>query len=132
MGATIGIDTMVLLGAIIWIMSEYLQAREGPEASSVLHSLAMRRIVVGLNLSVAAMVLCAARCGFINRVLLVGLMGLFTWFNTDASYWIWYGFPDEYTLTQGMNHVAAWLLAGIGIAAIIKPKAAAAVVNEDG
>ena len=56
MGATIGIDTMVLLGAIIWILSEHARAREGQAASEALHTLGMRRIVIGLNLSVAALV----------------------------------------------------------------------------
>ena len=56
MGATIGIDTMVLLGAVIWILGEHLQAREGEPAASVLHTPGMRRIVVGLNLGVAALV----------------------------------------------------------------------------
>ena len=56
MGATIGIDTMVLIGAIIWILGEHLVAREGEEAASVLNTEVMRRIVVGLNLRVAALV----------------------------------------------------------------------------
>ncbi|MDE3013916.1 MAG: cbb3-type cytochrome c oxidase subunit I, partial [Gemmatimonadota bacterium] len=56
MGATIGIDTMVLIGAIIWILGEHLVAREGEEAASVLNTAAMRRIVVGLNFGVAALV----------------------------------------------------------------------------
>lgn len=56
MGATIGIDTMVLIGAIIWILGEHLAAREGEAAAGVLHTVEMRRIVVGLNLGVAALV----------------------------------------------------------------------------
>lgn len=56
MGATIGIDTMVLIGAIIWILGEHMQAREGESAATVLHTPAMRRIVIGLNLAVAALV----------------------------------------------------------------------------
>lgn len=56
MGATIGIDTMVLIGAIIWILGEHLAAREGEESADVLHTVAMRRIVVGLNFGVAALV----------------------------------------------------------------------------
>ena len=78
------------------------------------------------------MIIAATKCGYINRVLLVGLMGLFTWFNTDASYWIWYGFTDEYTLIQGLNHVVAWLLAGIALAAIIRPRDDRPVLVEDG
>jgi nitric oxide reductase subunit B len=56
MGATIGIDTMVLIGAVIWLLGEHLAAREGEAASKVLHTRGMRRIVIGLNLSVAALV----------------------------------------------------------------------------
>lgn len=56
MGATIGIDTMVLIGAIVWILGEHLAAREGEAAAGILHTTAMRRIVVGLNLAVAALV----------------------------------------------------------------------------
>ncbi len=57
MGAMIGIDSMILLGAIIWILSEHLQAREGEAASEILHTRQVRRIVLGLNVSVAALVL---------------------------------------------------------------------------
>lgn len=56
MGATIGIDTMVLIGAIIWILGEYIQAREGEEAAEILHTPAMRRIVIGLNAAVFVLV----------------------------------------------------------------------------
>ncbi|MFV1987000.1 MAG: cbb3-type cytochrome c oxidase subunit I [Gemmatimonadota bacterium] len=57
MGAMIGIDSMILLGAIIWILSEHLQAREGEAAWETLHTRPIRRIVLGLNLSVASLVL---------------------------------------------------------------------------
>jgi nitric oxide reductase subunit B len=56
MGATIGIDTMVLLGAIIWILGEHMRAREGEAASEALHTVSMRRIILGLNIGVAALV----------------------------------------------------------------------------
>lgn len=68
MGATIGIDTMVLLGALIWILSEHLQGREGEEASSVLHTPTMRRTVLGLNLSVAALVVWLHVSGVVTGV----------------------------------------------------------------
>lgn len=56
MGATIGIDTMVLLGALIWILGEHLIAREGEGADGVLHTRRMRGLVIGLNLAVAGLV----------------------------------------------------------------------------
>ena len=68
MGATIGIDTMVLLGAIIWILGEHLRARGGPDASKPLHDREMRTLVVGLNLSVAALVLWLHLSGTITGI----------------------------------------------------------------
>ncbi len=68
MGATIGIDTMILLGAIIWILGEHLRAREGEDASEVLHDKGMRRTVVGLNLGVGALVLWLHVSGTITGV----------------------------------------------------------------
>ena len=68
MGATIGIDTMILLGAIIWILGEHLQAREGELAASVLHTRGVKRIVVGLNLGVAALVVWLHVSGVITGV----------------------------------------------------------------
>ena len=72
MGATIGIDTMILLGAIIWILGEHLQAREGELASTVLHTPSMKRVVVGLNLGVAALVLWLHVSGVITGVTRAG------------------------------------------------------------
>ncbi len=57
MGAMIGIDTMILFGAVIWIVSEHLQSREGEEAWSTLHTPGMRRGILGLNITVGALVL---------------------------------------------------------------------------
>jgi nitric oxide reductase subunit B len=57
MGATIGIDTMILVGAAIWVLAEYLRARDGSAAGDVLHGRDMRVAIVGLNVSVAALVI---------------------------------------------------------------------------
>ena len=56
MGATIGIDSMILLGAVIWIVGEYLRARGGEAASDALHCARMRWSVIGLNVGVALLV----------------------------------------------------------------------------
>jgi nitric oxide reductase subunit B len=57
MGATIGIDTMILLGALIWIIGEHLCAIRGDGADGPLHCDAMKWSVIGLNVSVGALVL---------------------------------------------------------------------------
>ena len=72
MGATIGIDTMVLLGAIIWILGEHLTVVEGPGGADVLHTAAMRRTVLGLNLSVAALVVWLHVSGTVTGVTRAG------------------------------------------------------------
>ena len=68
MGATIGIDTMILLGAAIWILSEFLTMRDGPDSSEVLHGRRMRWSVIGLNVSVALLVLWLHVAGIVTGV----------------------------------------------------------------
>jgi len=68
MGATIGIDTMILLGAAIWIVGEYLRAREGDVASDPLHCTRMRWSVVGVNVGVALLVLWLHVAGVVTGV----------------------------------------------------------------
>jgi heme/copper-type cytochrome/quinol oxidase subunit 1 len=53
MGATIGIDTMILLGATIWILEEALLARGYTDAGRMLHGGRVRGIAIGLNVAVA-------------------------------------------------------------------------------
>lgn len=57
MGATIGIDTMILLGAVIWLIGEYLAGNEGPSAVETLHCSKTRWSLVGVNVGVALLVL---------------------------------------------------------------------------
>jgi len=55
MGAMIGIDTMLLLGALFWILSEYMDQVDGGEAGERLRTRGARRQVIAFN--VAALVL---------------------------------------------------------------------------
>ncbi|MEN8376700.1 MAG: cbb3-type cytochrome c oxidase subunit I [Gemmatimonadota bacterium] len=54
MGATIGIDTMILLGAAFWLLAELFGDRGGDPVR--FDTAAIRRSIVGLNLAVAALV----------------------------------------------------------------------------
>lgn len=72
MGATIGIDTMILLGACIWIIGEHLCAIGGEGSDEPLHCEAMRWTVIGLNLSVAALVLWLHVAGVVTGVTRMG------------------------------------------------------------
>ena len=70
---------------------------------------------------VAALILWCIPCAFVCRVLVVMALGLFSWISIDLSYVIWYGFPVEYAAGQLIDHLIGWLLAGLLIAAIVKP-----------
>jgi hypothetical protein len=59
----------------------------------------------------------AARVGFVS---LVGVVGALT---TNASYWIWYGFPTSYTLAYGFIDFVSYVVAGLAIAAMLRKPA---------
>jgi len=57
------------------------------------------------------------------RVVFVAAIGVSGALATNASYWIWYGFPTNYTLAYMLIEVIAGLVAGLAIAAYLRPKA---------
>lgn len=62
--------------------------------------------------------------GYAARVGFVAGIGVFAAFGQDASYLIWYGFPLNYTLAQMTIGIVQALVAGLVIAAILKPRIA--------
>jgi hypothetical protein len=70
---------------------------------------------------IAAIVLSQIKSGYIVRVLCVTLMGLFGFLIVSLPYWNWYGFPLDFTEGQGVVHVVGWFLAGLVMAAIVRP-----------
>lgn len=54
--------------------------------------------------------------GFGTRVAFVTLIGVSAGLATNASYFIWYGFPLDYTLTQIFIEIVGALFAGVAIA----------------
>lgn len=58
-----------------------------------------------------------------TRVLFLVLIGVFSWVVISVLYWNWYRFPGDFTLAAGLNQLLAWFVAGLVIAAIVKPKA---------
>jgi hypothetical protein len=63
---------------------------------------------------------------YARRVALVTAFGLCAWTSIEISYWNWYGFPAAYTLAQLVDQVVGFLVAGLVIAAIVRPSSAAA------
>jgi hypothetical protein len=60
---------------------------------------------------------------FVGRVTIATLIGLVGWVSISVSYWNWFRFPKENIGAVGVEQVVGWLLAGIVIAIVMKPKA---------
>ena len=70
----------------------------------------------------AAIILAEVGSGYFMRVIIVTLLGLFAWLAVDVSHWIWYAFPSDYAMAQGVDHVVGWFAAGLVLAAIVKSR----------
>ena len=57
-----------------------------------------------------------------TRVFFVTLLGIFTALSSHLHSWNWLHYPTEYSITNALDVIATWLIAGLVIAAIIKPK----------
>ncbi len=64
--------------------------------------------------------------GYLGRAGFVTLIGVSAAITTNASYWIWWGFPGDYTLAYMIITFVGYVVAALTIAAIVKPKPAAA------
>ncbi len=74
---------------------------------------------------IAAFLLAAAGglTGMAWRVLFVGAMSLIASADIHVSYWNWYRFPTDYTLGTVADGFIGWLLVGVVLALMIKPRA---------
>ncbi len=96
-------------------------------------STAMTPATLGLELGseiiqalLLALVMSAlAVTAFWRRVRIAGVVGVAAAMTTSASYWIWYHFPTDYTLGYMFVDAVRYVVAGVVIAWILKPKAAA-------
>jgi hypothetical protein len=62
--------------------------------------------------------------GYLARVGFVLVVDVFAVLGSDTSYWIWYGFPRDYTLAVMTIELVGAIAAGLVIAAIARPRAA--------
>lgn len=58
---------------------------------------------------------------YAGRVLFVASLGLFPTLAVEVPLWNWYGFPAAYTLAQFTIHLVGFAVAGLIIAALIRP-----------
>jgi hypothetical protein len=64
--------------------------------------------------------------GYALRVAFVTVVGLVAAITTNIPYWNWYRFPTNYTLADSLIELIAFFVAGLAIAALVKPKASTA------
>jgi hypothetical protein len=68
------------------------------------------------------------RCGtpggstYVGRVGFVLMVAVFCAVINDAKLWVWFYFPTDYSLAQAADTVIGWLIVGIVMAAIVKPR----------
>ncbi len=72
----------------------------------------------------AASLLIHVRSGYVGRVLFVTLLGVFAFVTVNVPYWNWYGFPTDFLVGEAIDQVVGWFLAGLVLAAIVRPAAA--------
>ncbi len=64
--------------------------------------------------------------GYMKRVAFVIIAGVAVTISTNLSYLIWYDFPADYTLAYMFTDFVRYLVAGLVIALILKPRPQAA------
>jgi hypothetical protein len=57
---------------------------------------------------------------FLSRVAYCGVLGILISVSSHLMNWNWLGFPLDYTSAMVTDTVISWLLAGLGIAAIVR------------
>jgi hypothetical protein len=62
---------------------------------------------------------------YLTRVTIALMLGIFAGVFVDLPYWNWYGFPTNYVIGHILGGALSWAIAGLGMAAIVKPSTAA-------
>jgi hypothetical protein len=113
--------------------------KQGPTGVLVIHpeggeAMSPRQLLTELASNVAAALLAAlvltqVRSGYLGRLLVVTLMGVFGFVSISVSYWNWYGFPLDFSTGEAIMEIVGWFLAGLVLAAIVRPRVAAPVAT---
>lgn len=65
--------------------------------------------------------LCDGCRHYLPRVGVVALLGVFAALVTHVAYWNWMAFPLDHTIAMTVDVVIGWILAGLVVAAIVRP-----------
>jgi len=72
---------------------------------------------------VLALVLAGAGIGsYLGRVLLCAAIGLVAAVHADGGLWAWFSAPTGWTVMQVLDRVVSFAVAGLVLAAVVKPR----------
>jgi hypothetical protein len=113
----------------------YAKIKQGPTGILVIHpeggeAMSPRQLGTELATNVgcallAAWLLTHVVSGYARRVLFVTLLGVFGFVTVSVPYWNWYGFSTDFTAAEAIDQIVGWFLAGLILAAIVRPATAA-------
>jgi len=106
--------------------------RTGPAGILIFHpngtgATFARQLLTQFGFDLVVMVLAAvvlsqvATRGYLKRVGLMALMGLFPTLQTEIPNWNWYGFPTVYMLAQFTVHLVGFTVGGLVLAKVLRP-----------
>lgn len=84
-------------------------------------SLGLEFLTVLVTCFIAAWILSRQLGTYVGRAITVAMLAVFAFFALTASHWIWYNFPTNFILAEGVGELIAYLFAGFAIAKIVPP-----------
>jgi hypothetical protein len=111
--------------------------REGPYMMGVVRSGSLDKVpgmgpfmargiaIQLLAATIVALLLAAAapNLNYLGRFMFVAMLGVFAGVTGHLPNWNWWWFPTDHTVISMVDSVISWALAGLAMAAIIKPTA---------
>lgn len=94
---------------------------QGRDSTQMGANLAIQALGCILGAIIAACI-AAQFAGRGRRILAVTLLGVFAWLAFLLPYWNWYRFPTGFAVAGLIEAVVGWLLAGIAIALLLRPR----------
>lgn len=95
---------------------------EGRDSTAMGRQLGMQTASCIAAALIAAFIAAGIAGGRGRRIAVVTCLGLFSWFTLAVPYWNWYRFPTAFTQGALLEQALGWLLGGIVIALILKPR----------
>lgn len=97
------------------------RGRDGMKMGPLLGTQLATTVLCGL---LAAWIAAGTVGGRGKRIAVVTALGVFAAIAVCLPNWNWYRFPTDYTVAAFVEHAVGWLLGGIAIAFVLKPRPA--------